>query len=211
MSELQLAVSAREIVGKKVSKLRKEGFVPAVLDRPGEDSVNLQIHTDDLKKILHTEAGMNVLVDLEIKDGPIDKATAVIKHIQKNPISQTISHVDFHAIKMDEKLVTRVPVIIAGNDKKLRDMGGQLEQEEHEVDVRSLPNQIPAHVVVDVTELEVGHHMNASQITLPDGVEIVTDPETVIVVGRMIQDLSTEPEETEEAAAETAEAPEKSE
>ena len=130
MEKIQLAADIREDLGKSASKhLRKTGKVPAVVYKDGKVGANIHVDTKDLWHALHTEAGENAIITLEIsgKEKPVKK-TVIVKEIQADPINEKFLHVDFHEISLKDKLKVKVPVAVKGEAVGVKEDEGILAQ-----------------------------------------------------------------------------------
>jgi large subunit ribosomal protein L25 len=124
-----LKAEIREGVGKeKAKKLRAKGLIPAVFYGPRSQTVLLVIDSKELTKALQTEAGENVLIDLDILKGPqSDRKVVMIKDIQIDPLQRITLHTDFYEVAMDEMITVEIPVHLMGKPEGTK-MGGILEQ-----------------------------------------------------------------------------------
>ncbi len=181
MERVSLSALERTATGKSGAKrARREGFVPAVLYGRGRTPRVLSVGRKDLLSALHT-AGRNALIDLRIaQDGEAQAETVMIEEIQRDHIRREILHIDLHLISLTEAIEVSVPVVLTGTPEGVTAGGGVLEQHRREVEVRCLPTQIPDRFTVDVTGLRVGASMHVSDLTVPEGIEILTLPEEVI-------------------------------
>lgn len=182
MAFTNLKAKYREKTGKNAArKLRAGGEVPAVLYGEGLDSIPLTIREREFKEATHTEAGMHTIVNLEI-DG-LEKArseTAIIKEVQRHPLRDFYLHVDFFKIALDKKIETAVPVLIVGESPGVK-TGGVLQHGLWEVDVECLPGNIPEHFTVDVGKLEIGGTVKVADLAVPEGIELLTSLEEIVV------------------------------
>jgi len=208
--EQKLVGEKREGTGKGVArKLRAAGRVPAVLYGHGMDPVALSVDSRELLHLFHTGAGTNVLVDLVV-DGSDHLAMA--REIQRDHIKGRFVHVDFVAVRRDEKITISVPVRAVGDSVGVK-AGGVLEHHLWEVQVECLPTKVPEAIEVDVSELEIGSSLRVSDLAPPEAVTILTNPDDSVVAVQQPQarDVELEAEEAEglegEAAAEGEGAP----
>lgn len=208
MERVILAVTVRNGLGKSGARqLRKSGRVPAVVYGQGRQSQAVAVDSKALKTTLHTHAGLNVLIDLGIQaDGGEDKQLVMVKDLQRNIFTHDITHVDFHVISLEETLETHVPVILLGTPKGVID-GGVLEQHLREVLVECLPTQIPEHFEVDVSGLTIGHALHAGELTIPEGVTLLTATGQVVatVLQPRVEEAPAAPAAAEVVPAEAAE------
>lgn len=181
MERVNLSGTVRDGVGKSgARRLRRSGRVPAVVYGQGRESQAVAVEGKALKATLHTHAGLNVLIDLGIQsDGSEDKQLVMVKDLQRDLFTHDITHVDFHVISLEETLEVHVPVMLLGTPKGVVD-GGVLEQHLREVLVECLPTQIPEHFEVDVSGLTIGHAIHAGELTIPEGVTLLTPTGEVV-------------------------------
>lgn len=214
--ELKLKAEHREGTGKGVArKLRAAGRVPAILYGQGMEAVSVSIDARELYHVLHTGAGANVLVGLVV-DGK--EHLALPREIQRDHIRGQLVHVDFLAVRRDEKVRVEVPIRVIGESPGVK-QGGLLEHHLWDVSVECLPQDVPDLVEADVSSLLIGDALRVGDIPAPAGVTILTDPEesVVAVVTPQIMKVEAEleevgaeaveggPEEGAEAPAEAAE------
>jgi large subunit ribosomal protein L25 len=205
MAEVKLVAEPREGTGKGVArKLRAAGRVPAVLYGHGMDSTALSVDARDLYHVLHTGAGTNVLVDLVV-DG--SDHLIIPRDVQRDHIYGRFIHVDFLAVRRDEKLQLSIPVRVVGESVGVK-AGGVVEHHLWELEVESLPGDVPEAIDADISNLEIGMSLRVSDLVAPKGATILTDPEESVVAVQQPQ-MAVELEEEEAlAAAEALEAAE---
>lgn len=182
MDFIELKAAIREGTGKEInSKIRREGIVPAVVYRKGEETVSLAIHKKDMMKALHTDAGENVILKL-LMDGAEKKKerTVIIKEIQKDPVKDHILHVDFQEISLTDKLKVKVRIIAKGEAIGVKQDGGVLQHILWETEVECLPTNIPEKIEVNVSGLKIGDAIHVKDVQPPEGVKILSDPEGVV-------------------------------
>jgi large subunit ribosomal protein L25 len=202
MERISLVALPRPEVGKNaVKRVRKAGMVPAVLYGRKREPVPLAIDRRALEGALHTEAGRNVLIDLEVKsNAEATSDTVMVAEIQHDYVKREILHVDLRQISLTEEIETRVPLILAGVPEGVTASGGILEQHLREVVVRCLPTAIPEHLMVSVEGLRLGASLHVRDLPPVEGIEVVSAPEGVIAA-------VVAPKEEEVAPAEAAAAP----
>jgi large subunit ribosomal protein L25 len=178
---IQLKAELRAGVGTVESKkTRTAGLVPAVIyGRHLGAPQNLQINARDLVLALGKSAGEHVLVDLEIVGGA--KTLALIQDVQHHPLKRHILHLDFHALRPDEKMHTSVPVICTGEASGVKNFGGVLEQLLRSIEVECLPKDLPESIIVDVSKLEIDDAIHIKELQLPEGVVARGAPDTSVV------------------------------
>jgi large subunit ribosomal protein L25 len=198
MASANLSVTARDNSGKGVARsLRKEGRVPAVIYGHGREPKSLSINTRDLEKLLEHISAENTVIDLDV-DGTSSRT--LIREIQRHPFKRQILHVDFQELVAGEKVIVRVPVILIGVPDGVRMDGGILDQTMRELEVEVDPANIPNHIEVDVTKMVIGSSLHVSDITLPEGVEVVADEDASVAVVSAPR-AAVEAAASEEAAA----------
>lgn len=195
-----LNAEKREIVGKHVKKLRREGKLPANVYGKGLSSTAIQVQTKEFEN-LFKEVGETGLVDLvfEGKSHPV-----LVKNLQLEYPLRTPLHVDFYQVNLKEKVKTMVPLEIVGEPKVVTDKIGLLLQQINEVEVEALPTELPEKLEVNVEHLEaIDEQIIVSGIKAPEGVEILTDPEQIVV--KIVEPVVEEPEEEAPAEGEAGE------
>lgn len=155
-----------------------KGRVPAILYGRGMDPTPLAVDSKQIGHALHTEAGANVLVNLEVEGGR--RYLTMVREIQRHPVRGTLLHVDFVNTDRDVKTHADVQLHITGESEGVR-LGGVLEHHMWALGVEALPADIPSHLEADITHLNIGDHLRVADVTPPPGVEIVADPEEIIL------------------------------
>jgi len=182
MATVNLKAKQREKRGKSaVKKLRAQGEVPAVIYGEGLASTPLQVRELDLKSALRTEAGVHALINLEIEGSEGSRTeTVIIKEIQRHPIRDNYLHADFYKVAMDKKIETAVPIVLTGESPGVK-MGGVLQHGLWEIEIECLPADIPEHLEVDVSSLEIGDTIKTSDLVIPEGVKLLSSPDEIVV------------------------------
>ena len=176
--ETKLQAEPRNDTGKGVArKLRAAGRVPGVLYGHGLDPVPLSVDSREMFHVLHQGAGANALVDL-IVDGKDHLAMA--REIQRDHIHNTLIHVDFLAVSRTEKITVNVPVIEIGEAAGVKE-GGVVEHHLREISAECFPQDVPEHIEVDITDIELGGMVHVSDLVAPKGVTILTNPEDALL------------------------------
>jgi large subunit ribosomal protein L25 len=180
MASAQLSAQARGNGGKGVArKLRGDGRVPAVVYGHGRDPQALSINTRELERLLDHISAENTVIDLDI-DGKASRT--LIREIQRHPFKRQILHVDFQELVAGEKVTVRLPIVLIGVPDGVRMDGGILDQTMRELEVEVDPSSIPNHVELDVTKLTIGSSVHVSDLSLPEGVEVLDDPDASVCV-----------------------------
>jgi large subunit ribosomal protein L25 len=181
MSEVTLEVSRREQGGKNVARrLRAAGKVPAVVYGGHREPVAIEVDRKQLSELISKgEHGVRAIFLLKMT-GTDQQRHAMIKDVQINPISRRLQHIDFIRVIMDEKIRVTVPVHLNGTAIGVKE-GGILDWQIRDLHVECLPNAIPDAIEVDVTNLGAHDYLHVSDITVPEGVKVLDDPERSIV------------------------------
>ena len=170
----------RSRFGKNASrKLRREGKVPAILYGKGEPGIPLALDKKEIFEILRSETGENTLFKTSFDSGSWD---TMIKDVQVDPVSDEILHVDLIQIAMDKAVRVSVPVLIAGEAVGVKTEGGFVDVITREVEVECLPQSIPEHIEVNISALHLHQSIKIEEITPPPDVEIMDDPQSVVVL-----------------------------
>jgi len=206
MARKDLAVEQRQVVGKKVAQLRRTGITPANVYGHGLDSVSIQIETDTMDKTLKSILA-NEVIDLKIA-GEKDPRPVVIQKIQRHPLTSMVLHAEFYQVSLRTRMRADVPLIIVGTSEGVETYSGVLVKAIETVQVEALPLDLPSHIDVDITPLaNLEDTLHVSDLTVPEGVTLLTDPEVVIVKVASPR-VSLELEEAEAAEGEEAAAAE---
>ncbi len=207
-TRVELSVGPREVLGKKVKRLRREGVIPANVYGFEQQSVAIQVPKDDLIHLLRT-AGRNDIVYLRL-DGEEPRPT-FLRLVQRNPVTDAILHVDFYQISLQKKVRMEVQVSLVGTAPAEQTHGGTLLHSLDRITVEGLPMDIPSVIEVDVSGLEeIDAAIHVGELTVVGEVTVLTDPEQVvakIAPPQVEKEVEAEVEEVEgEEAAEGAEA-----
>jgi large subunit ribosomal protein L25 len=198
--ERKLKAERRDQTGKETAhKVRAAGRVPAVVYGRGMDPLHVSVDSRELYHLLHTDAGVNVLVDLRV-DG--DHFLALPREVQRDLIRGRFIHVDFLRIARDEKITVEVPVHLTGESHGVKE-GGVVEHHLWTLQVECLPTDVPTHIDADITKLGINESLKVSDLRPPEKGTILTPPEEIVVSVVPPQVLRVE--EAEEAAAEAVE------
>lgn len=210
MARSTLKVKKRVRLGKVGSKqVRNEGKIPAVIYGKGSETIPLIIDPLELKKALDTDSGRNTLLDLEIDaDGKVIKKFTLLKDIQMDYVSQKPIHLDFQVVTADQKVIVEIPINLTGRAQGMKE-GGILEESIRELVVECVPENIPNVIEFDITELELGEGVHIRDLSLPEGVESLVNPDDLIasiqIPRAMVTETSAITEEEEEVEGEEGE------
>ncbi len=213
--EATLETKTRETRGKNAAcRLRREGLMPAVLYGAAEASrsegISLSVDSKSLTRILHSESGVNTIIDLRMADGSSERV--LVKHFLLDPITHHLLHADFYRFASDKPIVVTVPILVHGEPRGVKQQGGLLDFVTREIEVECLPADIPEHIDIDVSELMLGEAVRLRDFLEGQKWTAMTDPDTMIVhvVAPRVEEKTEEEVAAEEAAAaaETAGEPE---
>lgn len=204
MDQVELQVSKREILGKKVRFLRRQGITPLHLFGHDIESLALQCDTDALQRML-AQSGHAALVALKLGNER-RRRTVVVREIQRGSRRGELLHVDFYQVRMAEKIKVEVPIVLVGEAPASRARGNTLLQELNTLTVECLPSEIPASVELDLGALtDPEQVIRAKDVEVGEEIAVLNDPELVVV--RIISRPEEKIEE-EVIAKEAAEIPE---
>jgi large subunit ribosomal protein L25 len=204
-----LKAEIREGTGKGMArKLRARGLIPAIFYGPRSKTIPLVIDPKELGKTLQTEAGENVLIELEIqRGGQLDRKVVMVKDVHVDPLQGTTLHTDFYEVAMDEMVTVEVPIHLIGKPEGIK-MGGILEQIRRVIQIQCLPGNIPKSIDIDVSSLKIGDSIHVQDIQV-EKAKILSDTNFTIatVVPPVVEEKVVE--EVVVEAAEEAEVKEK--
>lgn len=204
------AETGRPVGSRSSRRLRAEGKIPAVVYGLDTEPKPIAVEWSALRAALVTDAGMNALIDLDV-DG--EKKLTMVYDMQRHPVRRDVTHVDFILIDINKTIDVDVPIVLAeSDDDHLK--GLVIDQNLFMLTVSAKPGTIPNEFLVDLAALTVDEPIRAGHIELPDGVELLTDPEDAVVVASVpmseealladVEDLAGDVDEAAEGA-ETAE------
>jgi large subunit ribosomal protein L25 len=204
---MDLTANTREIRGKKVKTLRRDGITPVHVFGRGIEPEALQCDTIELQKVL-AQAGTTGIVGLKI-DKSRKKRNVMVREVQKEPRSGYLLHVDFYQIRMEEKLKVDVPIILTGEAPALKMKENFLSHELDSLSVECLPDDIPSHIEVDVSNLEeVDQSIHVQDIILGEEVTVLNNPDQLVAkinVGHIEKEIEAEEAEALEEGEEPSE------
>jgi len=203
MAHVALTARERTQLGNGPSKrLRREGYVPGIVYRPGESSLTLAVDSRELRRAL-AGGGRTGVIDLTVAEGRT--RPVLIKDWQVDPVRGDVTHIDFQEVDLTQEVEAQVAISLVGQSVGVRD-GGVLDQPLREVEVSALPDSLPESIELDVTDLEIGASVTVADLRAPEGVTIVSDPETV--VASVVAPTVEEAPEEDEVLEREVEAPE---
>jgi large subunit ribosomal protein L25 len=180
MATAQLSASTRDTVGKGAARsLRSAGKIPAVIYGHAREPQSLAVPTREFEKLLERVSAESTVIELDL-GGTV--ARTLIREIQRHPFKKQILHIDFQELVAGEKVTVNVPIVLMGTPEGVRLSGGILSQVLSELSILVDPVNIPRRIEADVTNLTIGHSLHVSDLTAPEGVEILDEPESTVAV-----------------------------
>ncbi len=193
MEEIVFEVNRREVIGKKVKQLRRDGELPAVVYGHNIDPISISLEYQEASKILDS-INPSALVVLDIEG---ERHYTLVRDKQRNPVRRSIIHVDFQAVSLTETVRADVTINLIGEAPAIETYLGILVPILEQLSIECLATNLPESVEVDISGLtEIGDSLLVRDLTAPEGVEILNDPEDVVVV--VIAQAAEEVEEVEE-------------
>ncbi|HEY2215468.1 MAG TPA: 50S ribosomal protein L25 [Acidimicrobiales bacterium] len=207
MAEITLTAEVgRQLGSRATRRLRREGKIPGVIYGHGTDPISVAIIGRELRVALNGEAGANQLLSLETTGGTY---LALARDMQRHPIAQTVTHVDFQIVRRDEIISADVAIVLTGEALEVQHGDGLVDQQMFTISINARPSDIPTSVELDITNLVIGEQLRISDLALPAGVTTDADPETAVVIGQppRVVTLEEGAEAAEGEAPAAAEAP----
>jgi large subunit ribosomal protein L25 len=204
MDKVSIVVQPRDVTGSRAARrLRKSGLIPGVLYGHGNEATVFAVDPHDLRAALSTGAGSHAVLAVTVK-GHKKEHNAIIKEMELDRVKSVVTHIDLQEIRLDETIETTVAVSFEGEAKGVK-AGGMLDESTREVTVKGLVTAIPEHLVVDVSELDMNETLQVADLVVPEGIEIMADPEevlcSVLPPRKVEEEEGVEGEEAAEGAA----------
>lgn len=176
---VKLSAKSRDIKAK-ISAVRNIGMIPAVIYGPGIKNSNVAVGSKDFKKVFD-QAGESTLVDLEVEGQKMVKV--LINDVSVDPVSDKVMHIDFYQVKMDKEIESRIPLSFIGEAPAVKEQGGILVKNMHELHIKALPQDLIHDIEVDISNLiNINDKMFVSDIKLPKGVKVINKLEDIVVM-----------------------------
>jgi len=200
MEEITLKASKRNVIGKQVNALRREGILPAVVYGRRIESIPISLDMREASRILE-KAASSALIVLDVEG---EKYFTLVREKQRNPVLGTFRHIDFQAVSLTEKVRANVAIQLVGDAPAVDMYFGILVSNLEQLSVESLPRKLPERIEVDLSSLkEIGDALHVRDLVLPEGVETLDNPdEIVVVVTAPISEAAVEAEEAAFAPSE---------
>jgi large subunit ribosomal protein L25 len=191
MKALRLEANRRMVTGRKVKNLRNDGVIPATIYGKTTKPISVQTSAEEFVRT-YGQTGETGLIHLTVdgEDHPV-----LVKNVQLDPVSSLPIHIEFHQVSLKEKIRAHVPIIFTGEAQAIKEKVGTLLQLLNEIEVEALPADLPEHIEVNISGLiNVNDHMTVKELSMPQNVTLLTDPEIMVVkIGQL---LAPEPEPT---------------
>ncbi len=179
MDNVNIVVHKRDVTGTRASKrLRKEGLIPGVIYGHGHEAVLIAVEPHALREALTTPAGTHAVLDVTF-EGQKRGHKAIVKEMTLDRVKNFVIHIDLQEIRLDETIETTVGIHFEGEAKGVK-AGGMLDESTREVTVKGLVTAIPEHLVMDISELDMNETLKVADLVVPEGIEVVNDPEEVL-------------------------------
>ncbi len=176
---LKIDAELRETRGKNAARrLRRSGRIPAVVYGGGGSAVSVAVDPRKIAPVLHSEAGHTSILTMEIKG--LETARVMLRDWQAEPVHGSLLHLDFVRVTRDTRLRVRVPIHVTGEAQGVKVQGGIFEFVLREVEIECLPDEIPEHISVDVTDLTIGRNIRVAHLPVSPNIKVLTDPDRVV-------------------------------
>lgn len=206
MPPITLQASPRTVMGKHVKQLRRAGMVPGIIQGHRLSPQRIQIPVKEVERVAR-QAGSSALVELRV-EGEAQGRNVVVRHVAHDVLSGVPTHVELYQVRMDEPMLAEVPIHLTGEAPAITNENGILLSMVAHLRVRALPGQMPAAIAADVSGLaHVDDAIHVRDLRVPAGVEVLTDPDEMVVkvnAPRIAVELAEEAAASEAAAAAAA-------
>jgi large subunit ribosomal protein L25 len=182
MADVTLAAEVGRPLGSRATRrLRRQGKIPGVIYGHGTDPVAVAVPARELRIALNGEAGANQLLSLETGTSTY---LTLAREMQRHPIAQTVTHVDFQIVRRDEVISADVSNVLIGEALEVHHGDGLVDQQMFTLAINARPADIPTSVELDISGLSIGDQLRVSDLSLPAGVTTDVDPETAVAIGQ---------------------------
>ncbi len=202
MDKITLRAEPRNITGRKVKSLRREGFVPAVIYGHGFESLPIQVPVKDFEKV-YAEAGESSVVYLNLGE---NNYPTIIQDVARDPMSDKFLHADFYKVRLDEKIKAKIPLNFIGESLAVKELAGILVKNVSEIEVEGFPQDLPHQIDVDISSLkELKEHILVKDLSVSSKLKVEADPESIVA---LVQEPISEEELKAQLEVPVAPAPE---
>lgn len=203
--DITIAAEPRPARGKnEARRLRAQMRIPAVVYGAGKDSVAVSVSPKEIEKILHSSSGVNTIFNLDIQG--VETTPVMVVDWQHDPVKSNLLHIDLKRIDLTKRLHVRVPVHTTGDPRGVKEQGGLYEVVSREVEIECLPDEIPEHFTMDVSELRIGQSLRAGEIPLSGSMKLLSPAD--LVISHVVATRGSAEETAEAAVGEAAAAAE---
>jgi large subunit ribosomal protein L25 len=200
---VKLVVQEREQLGSAESRrLRKQGLIPGVLYGRSKPHA-ISVRERELRRVLTTSAGLHAILDV-VLEGQQSTHPSVLKEYQLDPVRGKLTHIDLQEVRLDQPISASVTVNLIGEPVGVKE-GGVLSQVSREVTIEALPMEIPEHLDIDVSGMQIGDTLRLTELAVPENVKLLDDPEETVLATVTLPTREEEPEEVVEEGEEGAE------
>ncbi|OGZ70621.1 MAG: hypothetical protein A3F47_01355 [Candidatus Staskawiczbacteria bacterium RIFCSPHIGHO2_12_FULL_38_11] len=176
---ISLQAKTRKDFGKKTKSIKKNAQIPAVVYGPGVKNFSIQVEEGEFKKVFR-KAGESSLIELSI-EGEKEKKPVLIHEMQKDPVSDKVIHIDFYQADLKEEVEVAVPLVFEGSAPAEKDLGGTLNKNMLEIEVKALPQNLPHEIKVNIDSLKTFEdHILVKDLVLPKDVVSLKKPEEIV-------------------------------
>ena len=177
--DITVAAHPRDTRGKnEARRTRRDGLIPAIVYGAFKDPVAVSVSPREIMQIVHSSSGYNTIFNLDI-EGRENTPVMVVDH-QNDPVKGNLLHADLKRIDLSKRIRVAIPVNTHGEPKGVKTQGGLLEIVSRAADIECLPDEIPEHFTVDVTELLIGQSKRISDLPMSGSMKLISSPDTVI-------------------------------
>jgi large subunit ribosomal protein L25 len=190
---IKLEVQERETNGSRTSRrMRRDGLIPGVLYGQGKAPHAISIPERELRRVLTGSGGLHAILDVVLA-GQKTTHPSILKEYQQDPIRGRLIHVDLQEVRLDRTIQAVVNVHLIGEAQGSKE-GGVLSQVNREVNVEALPMEVPEHIDLDVSDMQIGDTLRVSDLRVPEGVTLLDDPEETVLATLTMPSVFEEPE-----------------
>ncbi len=177
--DITVAAEVRTSRGKnEARRTRRAGQIPAVLYGAYQNPISVSVNPREIQKIVRSNTGLNTIFTLAVQGG--ETTPVMVVDQQTDPIKGTLLHADLKRIDLTKRIRVTVPVVTEGEPKGVKVQGGLLEIVTRSIEIEVLPDEIPEHFVVDVSELLIGQSKRAGDVALTGSMKLMSAADTVI-------------------------------
>ncbi len=199
--DITIAAEPRPARGKnEARRLRAQMRIPAVVYGAGKESVAVSVSPKEIEKILHSSSGVNTIFNLDIQG--VETTPVMVVDWQHDPVKSNLLHIDMKRIDLSKRLHVKVPVHTTGDPRGVKEQGGLYEVVSREVEIECLPDEIPEHFTMDVSELRIGQSLRAGDIPLGGSIKLLSPAD--LVISHVVATRGSAEETAEAGAGEAA-------